>query len=360
MNLKNKLILEEYRKEKASYEALGEIVSGKIKKEIKSSGIMVLTVEHRVKTEASLAGKLELKDEKYHFLSDITDILGARVICYFSDDVDKVTAFIQELFEVDWENSVDKRAQLNANAFGYLSVHFVCSLRPEEGVPPELTEKKFEIQIRSTLQHIWAEIEHDLGYKSEFGVPRTIRREFSRVAGLLEIADEQFIGIRDGLHGYGADIRRKIAENCADDVPLDLVSLQEYMAHNRPMRAFLDELSAICGAEISDISPENYLHQLSWMGLNTLGDLSWLLEQNRELALKLAKKALSHAELDILSSNVGLRYLCRADLLRQAGGEEKIRDFLALTLPDERRCRQQAADLLRTYAELCTEKKAEE
>ena len=46
-------------------------------------------------------------------------------------------------------------------------------------------------------QHVTAgagdEIEHDLGYKSQAQIPRTVRRKFSRLAGLLEIADEEFV-----------------------------------------------------------------------------------------------------------------------------------------------------------------------
>ena len=63
----------------------------------------------------------------------------------------------------------------------------ICSLPKDKGYPEELTEYTFEIQFRTVLQHAWAEIEHDLGYKTEFGIPLDVRREFSRVAGLLEI-----------------------------------------------------------------------------------------------------------------------------------------------------------------------------
>ena len=169
--------------------------------------------------------------------------MGIRVISYFSDDVDRLADLVDRLFIMDRKASVDKREVLSATSFGYLSLHCICSL-PEDGSwPVELLGIRFEIQLRSALQHVWAEIEHDLGYKSEFGVPRTVRREFSRVAGLLEVADECFISIRDKVSRYSEEIRRKIADNEADELPIDRVSLREYMLHNSQMRGFLDRLA---------------------------------------------------------------------------------------------------------------------
>ena len=54
-----------------------------------------------------------------------------------------------------------------------------------------------EIQVRTILQHAWAEIEHDIQYKSSITIPKDIRRRFMALAGLLEIADREFQAIQD-------------------------------------------------------------------------------------------------------------------------------------------------------------------
>jgi len=55
---------------------------------------------------------------------------------------------------------------------------------------------KCEIQVRTILQHAWAEIEHDLVYKSPADIPFRVRRRFASLAGLLEIADREFESLR--------------------------------------------------------------------------------------------------------------------------------------------------------------------
>ena len=57
------------------------------------------------------------------------------------------------------------------------------------------------MQIRTVLQHAWAEYEHDIRYKGtipEEHVPDLDRR-FTLAAGLLELADREFSEIRDRL-----------------------------------------------------------------------------------------------------------------------------------------------------------------
>ncbi|MEG0546536.1 MAG: hypothetical protein RR552_05035 [Oscillospiraceae bacterium] len=352
MNLKSKMILEEYQREKANFITLGNVVNSKLREMIKENHMNVLAVEHRVKEEQSLIGKLEIKGDKYNSLSEITDILGARVVSFFCDDVDEIAMHIEKMFDVDWENSVDKRAQLSPDAFGYLSLHYICSLPSDGQYPKEICDKKFEIQIRSSLQHTWSSINHDLGYKSEFGVPRDIVREFSRIAGLLEIADEQFAHIKKSMADYGHDVRKRIADDQAENLGIDIVSLNEYVLSNKKMRKFLNALAAICGAEISNIDPQSYIEQLSWLGMKTLGDLQDMLKRNEDTALALAECSLRDTELDILSSTVGLRFLCRAELLTKGYTNEQVAEFIFLSTGDEARAKRQAKRLLSQYDSL--------
>ena len=175
--------------------------------------------------------KLESADRDYGALSDVTDVCGVRITTYFADDVDRIADMIECEFNVDVENSVDKSAQLDPDQFVYLSRHYVGTLsesRLELTEYLRFSECQVEIQIRSILQHAWAEIEHDLGYKSEPAVPREIRRRFSRIAGLLEIADTEFAQIRDELRHYEATVPARIAES-PDTVPIDQASLGAFV-----------------------------------------------------------------------------------------------------------------------------------
>ena len=352
MNLKNRLILEDYRKQRDDFIRLGDEVHNMLKNIVDSIGITVLGIEHRVKSEKSLAGKLERSGDWYSTFEDLTDILGARVICFFSDEIDKIGKKVEEAFVIDWENSSDKRALIKADTFGYLSLHYICSLPFGDRWPDEICGKKFEIQIRTTLQHTWAAINHDLGYKSEFGVPRSVAREFSRIAGLLEIADDEFVRVRDDMKTYTEEIRQKIIDNKADDVHIDMISLNEYVKRNVKMQEFISKIAEISNAEISEIDPESYIVQLKFLGKELLGDLQNMLEENRELALKLAEKALANADLDILSSSVGLRFLCRAELLNKNYSIENITEFLKLSMGTTEKAERQAKHLLRTYEKI--------
>ncbi len=357
MNVKDRMILNDFKKTRDIYVELGEIVHQKLKAIAEKSGTLVMGLEHRVKEEKSLEGKLYRSGDWYQKLDDLTDLVGARVILYFSDDVDKIGKLVEQEFDIDWELSSDKRALLDPDTFGYLSLHYICSLPKNSGYRDELCNIRFEIQIRSILQHAWAQINHDMGYKSQFGVPRTVVREFARLSGLLELADEEFIRARDHISSYINETREKIKSDNAGDVLIDLISLNEYMLHNESMRSFLDELAGIEGSDIAEIDPESYISQLKWFGITTIGQLQEMLAENRRVALALAKKALTGSELDILSSNVALRFLCRAKLLTGGYTEEQAAEFIGLTAKTSERAQRQAKRLFKMYKDFQSEEK---
>ena len=119
-------ILREYREQHPVFEKMQETIPARVRALLDEAGIVVASIESRIKEEDSLAGKLELKGGKYASLADITDIFGMRIITFYTDDVDKVASAVDRLFEVDWENSVDKRKLLEVDSFGYLSLHYIC------------------------------------------------------------------------------------------------------------------------------------------------------------------------------------------------------------------------------------------
>ena len=347
MNLKCRLILEEYRKQRDNFIKLGDTVHTMLSDIVKDLGVTVLDVEHRVKEEKSLAGKLERKGDGYNTLEDITDILGLRVVCFLSDEIDKIGQKIEENFVVDWENSSDKRALIKEDTFGYLSLHYICSLPADSKWPDEICGKKFEIQIRTILQHAWSAINHDIGYKSDFGVPREIKRQFARLAGLLELADDEFVRARNNMSEYTEDIRKRIKTDDADDVSINMISLKEYVLYNNKMQSIIREIADIAGAEISEIDPESYVPQLAFLGITKLGDIEVMIKENYDLAMKLAEKALSAADLDIVSSSVALRFLCRAELLNKNYDFDKIVEFLKISLGTKEKAERQAKHLIR-------------
>ena len=163
-------------------------------------GIRVHSVDAGVKERSSLARKVGAHQPAYASLRDVTDVLRARIVTYFPDEVDRVGELIEDEFTVDRENSRDPRATIEADKFGYQSLHFVVTLSPARAALREwarLAGWPFEIQTRTIFQHAWAEIEHDRGFHTEIDVPRGIRRRWFRVAALLETADAEFAFLRD-------------------------------------------------------------------------------------------------------------------------------------------------------------------
>lgn len=81
------------------------------------------TVTCRPKEPEKLREKLLKGEGRYSSLDDVTDLVGIRVITYFADDVNAIAQVIENEFEIDSQNSTDRREALEADRFGYLSLH---------------------------------------------------------------------------------------------------------------------------------------------------------------------------------------------------------------------------------------------
>lgn len=323
LDLHSEMILDEYRAKQPVFERLKTVVEEQLRRCLDENNIIVSGLEARIKTEKSLAGKLELKGYKYHTLDDITDILGARIITYYSDEVDLISALVEKLFDIDWENSVDKRKMLETDRFGYLSLHYVCRV-PESiyknSEMPELNQIRFELQMRSTLQHVWANMYHDMGYKSEVEIPVEYQRNMSRLAGILELADEQFSLIRREINDYRRNVQSLVASGNFNEVPLNGDTFRSYL-ELRPFYRLAEKIASINQAELYEDSLMPYYKVFYLLGMKTVGDIERLRNEYSNAAFQLASLQLAGTGLDIVAHSVALQNLCIVYVLKQGFGE---------------------------------------
>ncbi len=317
------MILDEYREKLPVFEKLRSIVMERLQQSLNENNIMVAGIDSRIKTEESLTGKLELKGYKYRTLDDITDILGMRVVTFFSDEVDVISALAEQLFEIDWENTVDKRKMLEIDRFGYMSLHYICRLPKtlcDDPAMPELNEIRFEIQMRSTLQHVWANMQHDMGYKTDVEIPREYQRSMTRLAGILELADEQFSQIRKDITEYRRKVQSLVASGNFDEVPFNGDTFRSFIALN-PFRRLVDKMANINHAEVYDDSLMPYFNVLLLLKMETIGDVVRMRNDYSDSAYQLALVQLAGTGLDILASSIALQNLCIVYILKKGFGE---------------------------------------
>lgn len=324
------MILDEYRDLLPVYEIMRNVVVDRLHCVLEENNISVTGLGSRIKTEASLAGKLELKGHKYASITDLTDIVGVRVIAFYNEDVDKISAMAENLFEVDWGNSVDKRKMHDLDSFGYNSLHYICKIpkslyfNPQK---PEVNEIRFELQMRTTLQHMWASMYHDTGYKSGVEVPIEHLRTLNRLAGMLELADDEFGRIRTTINDYRRQVNALVASGNFNDVKLDGDSFKSYL-NLRPFDKLNQRIAAINQAEIQPASAMPYLAIFRKMGFKTLGDIELCLKNHSEGAYQLAVHQLGLTDLDIISSTLALQNLCIVHILQNGGGTPGLKWLL--------------------------------
>ena len=312
-------ILEEYRAARPIFEQMQATIPARVRALLDEAGIVVASIESRIKEERSLAGKLELKGMKYASLGDITDVFGMRIITFYTNDVDKVASAVDRLFDVDWENSVDKRKLLEVDSFGYLSLHYICK---DSEFP-----YRFEVQMRTILQHAWANMNHDTGYKSGVEVPVEYRRNMNRLAGMLELVDEQFSRIRSEINDYRRQVQSLVASGRLEEVTLDGDSYRSFL-NLGPFDNLNRRIASVNQAEVQEVSLLPFLSVFKALGFKTLGDLANLIRHYADAAYQIACYQIGLTDLDILASSVGPQNLCLAYLLKNGSGRAGIRLML--------------------------------
>ena len=200
---------------------------------LKDADIDIVQVDARPKSVDSFLDKLRRKGEQYDDpLEQMTDLVGLRVITYYLEDVSRVGDLINHEFVLDAENSVDKADAVGPDQFGYRSVHYVARLGPNRQGLAEwqpFGDICFEVQVRTSLQHAWAAVDHKLRYKTENDVPNHLKRRLYRLSALFEFADEQFSALRDASERVRQNDATQLEEGNLK-IPVDADSLAAYLS----------------------------------------------------------------------------------------------------------------------------------
>lgn len=195
--------VQRYAKERERLEAVTDAYVALVTRLLDDAGINYLTVTGRTKSVESFAAKAARRLQGGRLahpkpLTDITDQVGVRVVTYVLADVDAVAQLLSSQLEVHEDRDMG-RETAQEGRFGYSSRHLLVALgedRDEAGIP---ADRPASVQIRTVLQHAWAEFEHDVRYKGSVPAEHApdFDRRFTLAAGLLELADQQFSAIRD-------------------------------------------------------------------------------------------------------------------------------------------------------------------
>ncbi|MBS1882327.1 MAG: hypothetical protein JSS97_05160 [Actinobacteria bacterium] len=230
---------EDYRDALDVYEVAAEEAREQVASALRGRVRGVQAIESRAKDPVSLLDKLRRK-EYLNPAEQLRDLIGVRVITQYPDDAEEAAEVLIPAFEISRDESYDKLDELEPKVFDYRSIHLVARLdQSAADVSKFLSRRWFEIQVRSLLQHAWAEVDHEIKYKSGIAFPRRLERRLAAIAGSLETLDQAFIDMRgsrlDLIDGY----RRAYENGEDDDEPLDAARLIACMETVRPEGASL-------------------------------------------------------------------------------------------------------------------------
>ena len=202
---------------------------------------LAVPIEFRVKTWDSIAQKFERANfdmTRIRFsgasLSDLSDLIGIRIIALFARDL----APVQELLEThfDMRETQHKGSDYAFDQFGYASVHSQVKV-PEAWlqVPTFAAFRDFEaeVQVRTIAQHMWAAGSHKLQYKHEASVPEHMRRSIHRIASLLETIDAEYERLLVERTSYQKDIATTRSSRRLNTDVLEAILDSVFPAQNR-------------------------------------------------------------------------------------------------------------------------------
>src|SRR5437588_8316937 len=227
----------EFQDKKTTFDHLNTEALYIIQRAFDQTDIKLHSITSRVKELQSFLEKAQRIQANKPF-EEIHDIVGVRVICLFLSDINRIGDVIRDSFLVVAEDN--KIEGTDVSSFGYMSVHFIVTMKNEYAGPryDHIVHMPFEIQVRTIAMDAWANVSHYLEYKSETDVPSDLRRDFYALSGLFYVADKHF----EMFFRARRQSQQKMAELFETAIPkvtteeLNLDSLTAYLQSKFPTR----------------------------------------------------------------------------------------------------------------------------
>lgn len=288
--------VEKYRPKRSEYEELAERVEDILFEIMDIEKINYALTDSRAKSIISFETKIKNLDKK----KILYDLAGIRVVGYVKSDVTKIVKIIHDNFLVDESLSRDKASELKPDQFGYRAMHLICTLPKQRTILPEYKKFKdmfFEIQVKTILEHTWAQIEHDRNYKYK-ALPKDIQHDFYIAAGILESADNQFESLNKRIEKYDKSIKKKTREGKLEEIELNPATFKRYMIDKFSGRLPINPTYGFDG------TGEQEMNELSSMKINDLSQLEKIIPNNYVEIIEQYSKSISEPVKSNLSSHV--------------------------------------------------------
>lgn len=168
------------------------------------------------KFERKYLTKISSKNTNYKISDYLSDFIGIRVICFYLEDVSKIRMELRNIFyEVDITNKT-LQLEKTENKFGYKSLHLDLALKNKGSKSIEESKYlniQFELQIRTIIQDAWSVLDHKIKYKKS--IPLSLKRRINRLSALFEIADDEFLRIKEEINMEEKQIEKRIKQGDA-------------------------------------------------------------------------------------------------------------------------------------------------
>jgi ppGpp synthetase/RelA/SpoT-type nucleotidyltranferase len=185
-----------------------EFLEGHLRRTLDRGGFSALAVKARPKKLSSAIDKIRRKcadaNSSYasrllkgeHPQQILTDLVGARITCKFSDQIDVIEELLKANYKLRNSARMDYRKPKEFGYFGYAALHLVGEPITASATQIYYSGCAFELQVRSALMDIWSVVNWDVAYTDEDDIPYEILRRMSTLSALFYLVDQEFIRIR--------------------------------------------------------------------------------------------------------------------------------------------------------------------